>query len=62
MKKKQYITPQTESYLFAIENLMLTASPGISDEEFDPDHDEVGAKKNPGFWGSDYPRYSPWDD
>ncbi|QUB70256.1 hypothetical protein J4864_04175 [Prevotella multiformis] len=62
MKKKRYIIPSTESHRFSMENLMITASPGISNDEFDPVHDEVGAKENPSFNSTEYPHYSPWED
>ncbi|WP_282958110.1 hypothetical protein [Prevotella nigrescens] len=44
---------------------MLTASPGISNEEFDPAHDEVGAKE--GVFDDDFDpmsdSYNPrWND
>ncbi len=42
MKKKEYIKPQTEIIRVSHENLMITASPGVSNEEFDPDEDEIG--------------------
>ena len=35
MAYKKYITPLMKAYRFSTENLMITASPGISDEEFD---------------------------
>ncbi|PJF00760.1 hypothetical protein [Prevotella intermedia] len=35
MEKKVYVTPNTKKNRLAIENLMLTASPGV-DGEYDP--------------------------
>ena len=62
MEKKQYIQPNAEIVRFKQESLMITASPGVSNEEFDPDKDEVGAKENPFLGPSELPHYSPWDD
>lgn len=36
MEKKVYVTPKTEKNYLAIENLMLTASPGVDNSGFDP--------------------------
>lgn len=65
MEKKEYITPLTETYHFDAEGLMITASPGVSNEEFDPDNDEIGAKE--GFYlyyEEDTPtkHFNVWDD
>ena len=35
MEKKVYVTPKTEKNYLAIENLMITASPGVGGE-YDP--------------------------
>ena len=35
MEKKVYVTPKTKKNRLAIENLMITASPGVGDE-YDP--------------------------
>ena len=61
MKKKIYIIPSIENFYFSIESLMITASPGITNDEFDPENDEVGAKEGPSF-DTEYPNYSPWED
>ncbi|WP_179210018.1 hypothetical protein [Prevotella nigrescens] len=55
----------TRVYRLSPEDLMLTASPGISNEEFDPAHDEVGAKE--GEFDDDFDpmsdSYNPrWND
>ena len=47
MKKKKYIVPAIENHILPMESLMIAASPGVSNEEFDPAHDEIGAKENP---------------
>lgn len=65
MAYKKYITPLMKAYRFSTENLMLTASPGVSDEEFDPNKDEVGAKE--GVFDDDFDpmsdSYNPrWND
>lgn len=44
MKKKEYVTPEIFCCVLRTEGLLITASPGISDGEFDPDNDEIGAK------------------
>jgi hypothetical protein len=44
MKKKEYVTPEIFLCVLRAEGLLITASPGISDGEFDPDNDEIGAK------------------
>jgi hypothetical protein len=44
MKKKEYVTPEIFCCVLRAEGLLITASPGISDGEFDPDNDEIGAK------------------
>ena len=62
MKKKKYIVPSAESHIFSTESLMSTASPGVSNDVFDPGNDEIGAKENPFFEASEYPHYSPWED
>ena len=61
MKKKKYIVPAIENHILPMESLMITASPGVSNEEFDPDSDEVGAKEKPFLGPSELPHYSPWD-
>jgi len=65
MSYKEYIKPLTRVYRLSSEDLMLTASPGISNEEFDPAHDEVGAKE--GEFDDDFDpmsdSYNPrWND
>ena len=62
MKKKKYIVPAIENHILPMESLMIAASPGVSNEEFDPAHDEIGAKENPLLGPSELPHYSPWDD
>ncbi len=62
MKKKKYIVPAIENHILPMESLMITASPGVSNEEFDPAHDEIGAKENPFLGPSELPHYSTWDD
>ena len=42
--KKLYLKPEVYVHCTIIENLMLTASPGISDEEYDPS-EEIGSKE-----------------
>ena len=54
-----------KAYRFSTENLMLTASPGVSDEKFDPANDEIGAKE--GVFDDDFDpmsdSYNPrWND
>ena len=60
MKKKKYIVPAIENHILPMESLMITASPGVSNE--DPGNDEIGAKENPFLGPSEFPHYSPWDD
>lgn len=62
MKKKEYIKPQTESIHLSLENLMITASPGVSNEEFDPSTDEIGAKQGTFFDNEDWPSFNAWED
>lgn len=62
MKKDIYIKPVTENVIAATEQLLITASPGISDEPWDPDM-PIDAKE--GFFGSDDQVAQPhnlWDD
>lgn len=59
MKKKKYIKPFIEDYRFLSEGLMITASPGISNEEFDPDNDEIGAKPGLIFEDDDWKNLVP---
>lgn len=40
---------------------MITASPGVSNEEFDPGSDEIGAKEENSF-DTEYPHHSLWED
>ena len=40
MEKKKYVKPSTENYRLLPESLMITASPGVSDDEFDPANDD----------------------
>lgn len=47
MKKKVYSKLQTEIIRVSNESLLVKASPGVSNKEYDPDNDEVGAKKDP---------------
>lgn len=47
MKKKVYSKPQTEIIRVSNESLLVKASPGVSNKEYDPDNEEVGAKKDP---------------
>ena len=61
MKKKIYIIPSTEHHSFPTESLMITASPGVSNEEFDPGSDEIGAKEENSF-DTEYPHHSLWED
>lgn len=42
--KKVYLKPKTFIERLKLESFMLTASSGVSDEEFDPS-DEIGAKE-----------------
>ena len=35
MKKKKYIVPAIENHILPMESLMIAASPGVSNEEFD---------------------------
>ena len=62
MKKKEYIRPQTDIICVSHENLMITASPGVSNEEFDPDNDEIGAKQGTFFDNEDWPSFDAWED
>lgn len=64
MEKKKYVKPSTEDYRLLPESLMINASPGVSNDEFDPTNDEVGAKEN---WITDEPeggikRFNAWED
>ena len=43
MEKKIYVVPKTIKNRLAIENLMLTASPGVGGD-YDP-NDEIGSKE-----------------
>lgn len=47
MKKKVYSKLQTEIIRVSNESLLVKASPGVSNKEYDPDNEEVGAKKDP---------------
>ena len=47
MKKKVYSKPQTEIIRASHESLLITASPGVSNEVFDPNDDEIAAKEDP---------------
>lgn len=47
MKKKVYSKPQTEIIRVSNESLLVKASPGVSNKEYEPDNEEVGAKKDP---------------
>ena len=38
-----------EKIYLSAEQVMITASPGVSNDEFDPDDDGVGAKRNSFF-------------
>ncbi|MFB9897610.1 hypothetical protein [Hallella seregens] len=68
MIRKTYMTPMAEKIHLEAEQVMITASPGVSNDEFDPNNDEVGAKRNSFFDmedGNGYtanPRFSAWDD
>lgn len=42
--KKKYLKPKTFTQRLKLESFMLTASPGVSDDEFDPS-EGVGAKE-----------------
>jgi hypothetical protein len=42
--KKMYLKPKMFTERLKLESFMLTASPGVSDEEFDP-NEEIGAKE-----------------
>ena len=64
MEKKKYVKPSTEDYRLLPESLMINASPGVSNDKFDPANDEVGAKEN---WITDEPeggtkRFNAWED
>ena len=41
---KKYLKPKMYKEHLKLESFMLTASPGVSDEEFDP-NEEIGAKE-----------------
>ena len=62
MEEKKCIGPEIEKHILPMESRMIAASPGVSNEEFDPAHDEIGAKENPFLGPSELPHYSPWDD
>lgn len=47
MKKKVYSKLQTEIIRVSNESLLVKASLGVSNKEYDPDNEEVGAKKDP---------------
>ena len=55
---KEYIRPQAGCYRPVLENLMLTASPGISDEEID--EDDIGAKEHHFFGDTPSGVGDPW--
>ena len=52
MKKKVYSKPKMEIIRVSNESLLVKASPGVSNREYDPDNDEVGAKKD-SFYNED---------
>ena len=54
MEKKKYIKPQNETFLFSAESLMITASPGVSNGEFDPSTEEIGTRELSGFIDSKF--------
>jgi len=67
MEKKKYIKPETETIRVSLDGLMITASPGVSNEEFDPDNDEIGAKKGSFFFDEEdegwvKPGFNAWED
>lgn len=65
MEKKLYNAPFTECILVGAEKIMITASPGVSDEEWDTDQG-IDAKSGLFFLdkeGEDGSRpHSFWDD
>ena len=46
MKKKIYSRPHTEIIRTSHGSLLITASPGVSNGEFDPGNDEIGTRKD----------------
>lgn len=62
MERKRYIRPVTEQITIPVEQLMITASPGISEGGYDPsqpsdakkhefqDEDDWDDYKNPDLW------------
>lgn len=63
MEKKKYITPAIEVVGMTIENIMITASPGVGGS-YDPGK-EIEAKKNNVFedeTADEWPSYSAWDE
>lgn len=47
MKKKVYSKPKMEIIRVSTESLLVKASPGVSNREYDPVNEEVGAPKDP---------------
>lgn len=47
MKKKVYSKPKMEIIRVSNESLLVKASPGVSNREYDPVNEEVGAPKDP---------------
>lgn len=47
MEKKVYSKPKMEIIRVSNESLLVKASPGVSNREYDPDTEEVGAPKDP---------------
>ena len=47
MKKKVYSKPKMVFFRVSNESLLVKASPGVSNREYDPDTEEVGAPRDP---------------
>ena len=64
MENKKYITPAIKVVRMNSENIMLTASPGVSDGEWDPT-EPIDAKENGAFeeeTDDDFPNHGSWGE
>ena len=64
MENKKYITPAIKVVRMNSENIMLTASPGVSEEEWDS-NSGIDAKENGAFeeeTDDDFPNHGSWGE
>ena len=64
MENKKYITPAIKVVRMNSENIMLTASPGVGEGEWDP-NSGIDAKENGAFeeeTDDDFPNYGSWGE